>query len=165
MSLCMYDAKALCRFSDVARINRTLKEILQCFLVTAIPIRFRFYCHTQQPLSLLFRDCLPEKHCFYDQTWYNLFDCKIYPASFPTWFEKPRTITDGYSPIMSWLFVSANKVEYYCFPLFIITTIIPVSFLADVCFLTFVFFVTWPLSEVCHYPVYRMRFTSCWSDL
>ena len=98
-------------------------------------------------------------------TWYKLFDCKIYPASLPTWFEKPRTITDGYSPIMSWLFVSANKVEYYCFPLFIITTIVPVSVLADVCFLTFVFFVTWPLSEVCHYPVYRMRIASCWSDL
>ena len=98
-------------------------------------------------------------------TRYNLFDCNIFPASLPTWFEKPRTITDGYSPIMSWLFVSANKVEYYCFPLFIITTIIPVSFLADVSFLTFVFFVTWPLSEVCHYPVYRMRIASCWSDL
>ena len=101
----------------------------------------------------------------YKATWYKLFDCKIYPASLPTWFEKPRTITDGYSPIMSWLFVSANKVEYYCFPLFIITTIIPVSFLADVCFLTYVFFVTWPLSEVCHYPVYKMRIASCWSDL
>ena len=97
-------------------------------------------------------------------TWYNLFDCKIFPASVPTWFEKLRTITDGYSPIMSWLFVSANKVEYYCFPLFIIDTIIPVFFLADVSFLTYVFFVTWPLSEVCHYPVY-MRITSCWSDL
>ena len=101
---------------------------------------------------------------WWKSTWYNLFDCKIFPASVPTWFKKLRTITDGYSPIMSWLFVSANKVEYYCFPLFIITNIIPVSFLADVCFLTYVFFVTWPLSEVCHYPVY-MRITSCWSDL
>ena len=81
MSLCMYDAKALCRFSDVARINRTLKEILQCFLVTAIPIRFRFYCHTQQPLSLLFRDCLPEKHCFYDQTCFLRDDIRQHDTS------------------------------------------------------------------------------------
>ena len=81
MSLCMYDAKALCRFSDVARINRTLKEILQCFLVTAIPIRFRFYCHTQQPLSLLFRDCLPEKHCFYDQTCFLRDDVRQHDTS------------------------------------------------------------------------------------